>query len=125
MCRPNIRLVTIHMYMYVTLGQCSPIGLVPKGSGTGKWRMIVDPAGRSVNDGTVSDLCSLQYTSVDVALQFINSLGRNTVLIKVDLKNAYRMVPIHPANRHLFGIRLAYVLPPSCLRQWQMPLGMP
>ena len=63
------------------------------------------PAGRSVNDGIVSDLCSLRYTSVDVALQFINSLGRSTVLIKVDLKNAYRMVPIHPADRHLFGIR--------------------
>ncbi len=87
---------------------CSPIGLVPKGGGTGKWRMIVDlsyPAGRSVNDGIVSDLCSLWYTSVDVALQFINSLGWSTVLIKVDLKNAYHMVPIHPADRHLFGIR--------------------
>lgn len=40
---------------------CSPIGLVPKGHNTGKWRMIVDLsclAPRSVNDGINADLCS-------------------------------------------------------------------
>lgn len=36
------------------LVHCSPIGLVPKGRGTGQWRMIVNlsyPEGRSINDG--------------------------------------------------------------------------
>ena len=38
---------------------CSPIGLVPKGRGTGAWRMIVDlsyPNGMSVNDGIAPSL---------------------------------------------------------------------
>ena len=87
--------------------QCSPIGLVPKGRNTGQWRMIVDlsyPEGRSVNDGISSALCSVSYPSIDEALSFIKQWGRNTLLLKVDLKSAYRMVPIHPQDRHLFGV---------------------
>ena len=71
---------------------CTPIGLVPKGRGTGQWRMIVDlsyPAVRSVNEGIASDLCSLKYSSVDNALQFITKLSQNTLLIKVDLKREH------------------------------------
>ena len=42
---------------------CSPIGLVPKGRGTGQWRMIVDlsyPYDRSVNDRIAASLCSMR-----------------------------------------------------------------
>ena len=87
---------------------CSPVGLVPKARGSGQWRMIVDlsyPNGRSVNDGILSSLCSVSYAALDAALRFIKQLGRNTMLIKVDLRNAYRLVPIHPQDRHLFGVR--------------------
>ena len=86
---------------------CSPIGLVPKGRDTGRWRVIVDlsyPAGRSVNDGINTDMCSLKYASMDDALHFIDQLGPGTCLIKVDLKNAYRMVPVHTSDCHLLGI---------------------
>ena len=86
---------------------CSPTGLVPKGRESGQWRMIVDlsyPSGRSVNDGIAPPLCSLKYASVDDALRFITRLGRNTLLLKVDLKSAYRIVPVHPRDRHLLGI---------------------
>lgn len=87
---------------------CSPIGLVPKGQDSGRWRMIVDlsaPSGRSVNDGIAEDYCSVKYSSVDEAVKFVTMLGQHTVLIKVDLKSAYRFVPIHPADRHLLGIQ--------------------
>ena len=87
---------------------CSPIGLVPKGRDTGKWRMIVDlsyPQSRSVNEGIDDALCSLKYASMDDALRIIEGLGRGTNLLKVDLKSAYRMVPVHPCDRHLLGIR--------------------
>ncbi len=81
---------------------CSPIGLVPKGRNSGKWRMIVDlshPSLRSVNDGIGTDLCSLRYTSMDDALRFVQCLGPGTLLLKVDLKSAYRMVPPSPPTR--------------------------
>lgn len=87
---------------------CSLVGLVPKARGSGQWRMIVDlsyPSGRSINDGILSSLCSVIYAALDAALRFIKQLGRNTMLIKVDLRNAYRLVPIHPQDRHLFGVR--------------------
>ena len=88
--------------------QCSPIGLVPKGRNTGRWRMIVDlscPEGRSVNDGILPSHCSLQYAAVQDALRFITILGRGTCLIKVDLKSAYRLVPVHPEDHQLLGVR--------------------
>ena len=87
---------------------CSPIGLVPKGRGTGQWRMIVDlsyPSDRSVNDGIAASLCSMRYSSLDDAIQFITRLGPGTLLTKIDLKSAYRVVPVHPQDRHLLGIR--------------------
>lgn len=46
----------------------SPIGLVPKGHASGKWRMIVDlssPRAASVNSGIEEALCSLRYASLD------------------------------------------------------------
>ena len=71
------------------------------------WRMIVDlslPAGGSVNDMISADLCSLCYPSVDDAVKFILALGRHTHLVKTDLKNAYRILPIRPEDRQYLGI---------------------
>ena len=85
----------------------SPIGLVPKSHHTGKWRLIVDlsaPHGHSINDGIASSMCSLAYSSVDDAVKFILELGPGTQLVKLDLKDAYRMVPIHPNDQHLLAI---------------------
>ena len=82
------------------------IGLVPK-SHSDKWRMIVDlssPRGHSVNDGISSAICSLQYATVDDAVGIIRRLGRGTELVKIDLSNAYRMVPVHPEDQPRLGI---------------------
>lgn len=87
--------------------QVSPIGLVPKPH-SDKWRLVVDlsfPRGHSVNDGICPTLCSLRYASVDNAVDIIMSLGRSTALVKLDLSNAYRIVPVHPDDQPLLGIR--------------------
>ena len=86
---------------------CNPIGLVPKGRGTGQWRMIVDlsyPYDRSVNDVIAASLSSMRYSSLDDAIQFITRLDPGTLLTKSDLKSAYRVVPVNPQDRHLLGI---------------------
>jgi hypothetical protein len=83
------------------------MGLVPKSGQPGKFRLIVDlssPAGCSVNDGISEELCSLKYASVDDAVAIIQSMGYNTELAKLDLKEAYRIVPVHPQDYHLLGI---------------------
>ena len=86
--------------------QTNPVGLVPKSHGS-KWRMIVDlssPRGLSVNDGISPHMCSLQYASIDDAVQVIMQLGQFTELVKMDLSNAYRIVPVHPDDQALLGI---------------------
>ena len=87
--------------------QVSPIGLVPKGHITGRWQVIVHlsaPKNFSVNDGISEVLCSLLYASLDDAVDLIRRLGLGTQLVKMDLKEAYRIVPVHPDDQHLLGI---------------------
>ena len=88
--------------------QVSRFGAIPKGHTPGKWRLIVDlsaPEGHSVNDGIDPELCSLEYTSVDQAARVVGSLGRYCRLAKIDVKSAYRIVPVHPRDSLLLGMR--------------------
>jgi hypothetical protein len=69
--------------------------------------MIVDlssPSNHSINAGISEELSSITYARVDDAVECIMRLGVGTVLVKVDLKNAYRNIPIHPQDHHLLGI---------------------
>ena len=45
------------------------------------------------------------YVSVDTAVKLVEQLGRGTLLAKVDIRSAYRMLPIHPDDRWLLGMR--------------------
>ena len=84
----------------------SPVGLVPKPH-FDKFRMIVDlsfPTGASINDGNCKDLCSLQYTLADHAVEIILQLGQGAQLVKMDLKDAYRLIPVHPHDQRLLAI---------------------
>lgn len=85
----------------------SRFGLVPKKT-PGAWRLIVDlssPEGFSVNDGIEDHLCTLRYMSVENALDIARQLGRGCLLAKMDVKKAYRMIPIHPDDRPLLGMQ--------------------
>lgn len=62
------------------------------------------PRGRSINDDISKELASITYASVDDAVGHILKLGRNSQLVKIDLKNAYRMVPVHLQDQHLLAI---------------------
>ena len=96
--------------------QISPIGVIPKRNRPNKWRLIVDlssPDGQSVNDGMDRAQCSIKYASIDDAVQLIRGLGEGSLLAKLDLKDAYRIVPVHPDDRPLLGMR------PKYSRHWQ------
>ena len=62
------------------------------------------PRGWSVSDLIPSHHCSLCYPSVDDAVDYILALGRYTQLIKIDFKNAHRILPIHQEDRHLLRV---------------------
>lgn len=87
--------------------KCSPIGLVPKKDGT--WRLIHHlsyPTGSSVNDYIDQDLCSVNYTSMDEVINSIVYLGNKCLMGKMDIKSAFRLLPVHIDDFCLLGFRL-------------------
>lgn len=75
--------------------QCSGVGVVPKK--TGSWRMIMHllaPIDHSINDGISKKEFTLRYSTVDDAVRIIRDLGPNTSLAKMDIKSAFRTIPV-------------------------------
>ena len=64
----------------------------------GGWSLLGEAA---IGGFTVS---SITYARVDDAVAQILQLGQGTMLVKLDLKNAYRIIPVHPWDQHLLGI---------------------
>ena len=88
--------------------QVSLIGLIPQPHQPCKWYLIVDlssPHGASVNDAISVEHCHMHYTSVFEAAACIRQLGRGSRLAKIDLHQAYRMVPVHANDHLLLGIQ--------------------
>ena len=84
---------------------CSGIGVVPKKDGG--WRLICHLsalAGHSINDFINKEDFSLQYKTVDNAIQICQTLGPGALMAKVDLKNAFRLCPVRKEDWHLLGI---------------------
>ena len=79
----------------------SRFGVIPKNHQPNKWRLIVNlshPVNGSVNGEA---LCSLKYITVDSAIEHIKQNGQGALLVKIDIKSAFRLLPVHPADRHL------------------------
>ena len=82
---------------------CSPIGLVPKklDGQLIDWRMIFDlsfPESQSVNDGIPKEFGVISYESLNTAICLIAETGPGAVLIKRDLKSAFRHIPVSPLD---------------------------
>ena len=72
------------------------------------WRTIYHlsaPPNSSINDFINPDDYSLSYCSVDKAYSFIDALGPGTLLSKIDLKDAFRLIPVNPSEWNLPGIQ--------------------
>ena len=59
----------------------------------------------SVNDGISKELASLSYVSVDDIVMEIGRRGRGTLLANMDIKQAYRNIPVHPGDRPLLAMQ--------------------
>ena len=66
---------------------------------------LSSPHGHSVNDGIAKDMCSLHYTSIDDAASKILTLGKGAMLAKMDIRQAYRNIPVAPEDKHLLGLQ--------------------
>ena len=63
------------------------------------------PADHSINHFIPKSLCSLSYITVDDAISTIIKYGPNILIAKVDIKNAFWLIPVHPGNRHLLAMQ--------------------
>ena len=87
---------------------CSLFGVIPKKHNPNKWRPIVAFSaleGSSVNDGIARDLCSTSYLAMDDVIACIVRLGKESLIVNMDIKQAYCNVPIHPDDHPLLGMK--------------------
>ena len=60
--------------------------------------------GTSINNFINPSCFSLHYCSIDAAFKIVNTLGENALMGKIDLKNAFRHIPVCKEDCHLLGI---------------------
>ncbi len=85
---------------------CSTLGLVPKHDGG--WRRIhhlSHPRGESVNNYIPDDVGEMRYTRFQEVLQLVINAGRQCVIMKRDVKDAFRNVVVTPQHGWLLGFR--------------------
>lgn len=82
-------------------------GAIPKKYQPGKWRLITDlsyPEGHSINDSIKSELASLTYITVDEIANQAVALGKGALMAKIDIKSAFRLIPVWPQDRQFLGM---------------------
>ena len=66
---------------------------------------LSSPVGAGVNDGISTEWSSVSYVSIDHLLALVLTTGKGALLVKADIKEAYRMLPIHPEDQALLGVQ--------------------
>ena len=85
----------------------SPLGVIPKKT-PGEFRLIHHlsyPRGSSVNDGISPEFSSVRYATITDAIRHIRAAGTGCFLSKTDIKNALRIIPVHPSDYNLLGMQ--------------------
>ena len=81
---------------------CSPIGSAPKKDGS--LRLVMDlsqPFGSSINDYISKEDFICEYSRFDDATDLVMNKGPNALMCKLDIKHAYRILPVQPDQWHL------------------------
>ena len=85
--------------------QINRVGAIPKGH-SDKWRIVTDlshPPSFSVNNTIDPELCSMAHTMVKRVARWAMQQGRETLMVKVDIKAVYHLVPIRAEDCPLLG----------------------
>lgn len=107
--------------------QISPIGLVPKYDGG--WRLINHlsyPNDHGINQFIDPVHCTVKYSSFDNVINMLTHLGRRAEMGVLDIKSAFRLLRVHPADFDLLGFKFInkyYIdksLPMGCSRSCRL-----
>ncbi len=93
-----------------SLFRVSPIGVATR-KYSGKKRLIIDLS--APHNGPVPSInsliplapFSLFYATIDNAIQMIKAAGQGAWLGKADITDAFKVMPLHPSQWHLFGVK--------------------
>ena len=83
---------------------CSPIGAIIKKDDT--CRLIMDlsqPKGCDINSDIDKEEFAIHYTHFDRATDMVFKAGNGCLMSKVDIKHAFRLMPISPSDWNLLG----------------------
>ena len=83
---------------------CSPLGAVLKKDDA--WCLILDlssPHGYSVNECISKDEFSVTFSKFDDAVNLVRKLGKGARMAKLDVKHAFRIIPVDPQDWDLLG----------------------
>ncbi|PFX34145.1 hypothetical protein AWC38_SpisGene941 [Stylophora pistillata] len=89
--------------------RCSSLGIVPK-KDPPEFRLIHHlsyPKGSSVNDHIPEKFSSVRYASISDAISVIKKLGAGCFMAKTDIKSTFRIIPVHPKDHPLLGMKWA------------------
>ena len=64
---------------------------------------LSSPKGQSVNEQIPKDAFSVIFNTFDDAVNMVKKLGRDALMRKVDIKHAFRLIPVHPEDWNLLG----------------------
>ena len=101
---------------------CSRMAVIPEKTPE-KWQVIVDlshPGDRSVNHLIRREATHVAYLSTGDAAHLMHFLRRNALMAKLDIKEAYRIIPIHPDDHRFFGVCWQGQVYVDC----QLPFGL-
>ena len=82
---------------------CSPLGLVPKPGGWRRIHHLSYPRHHSVNHHIPEKCAEFKYRKFEEVLEMVREGGRSSVILKRDVKDAFRNIPLAPHIRWLFG----------------------
>ena len=85
----------------------SSLGVRPKKDGG--HRIILDlsqPCGDSINDYIDASQMPLEYCSVDDAIRMLTDSGVGALMGKIDIKSAYRLIPVREQDWPLLGYQI-------------------
>ena len=90
-----------HMHM-------SPLSICEK-STPGQYRLLHNLSypynSDSVNGGIQKHNATVKYVSIQNVMDYIVELGPNSYLGKVDIKSAFRLLPVHEDDHHLLSFK--------------------
>ncbi|KAF4769439.1 hypothetical protein HAV15_008849 [Penicillium sp. str.  len=84
----------------------SPLGLVPKHDEG--WRRIHDlfwPPGKGLNQGIPDPWSAIEYITIYDIYEQVTQAGPGCTIIKRDIKDAFRIVPVAEDNQHLLAFQ--------------------